>query len=40
MAVGDSALRQVVPDVRAYLAKKGMSFDDVVAVKREQRLHA
>jgi hypothetical protein len=27
-----------VPEVHAYLARKGMTFDDVVTVKREQRL--
>jgi hypothetical protein len=34
----EEALREVVPEVRAYLARKGTTFDDVVAVKREQRL--
>ena len=29
-----------LPEVRAYLARKGMTFEDVVTVKREQRLHA
>jgi hypothetical protein len=36
----EEALREVVPEVQAYLAKKGTTFNDVVAVKREQRLHA
>jgi hypothetical protein len=36
----EEALREVVPEMRAYLARKGTTFDDVVTVKREQRLHA
>jgi hypothetical protein len=34
----EEALRDVVPEVQAYLARKGMTFEDVVTVKREQRL--
>jgi len=36
----EDALENVLPEVQAYLAKKGTRFDDVVAVKRELRLHA
>jgi hypothetical protein len=34
----EDALREVVPEVQAYLARKGTRFEDVVTVKREQRL--
>ncbi len=34
----EEALREVVPEVQAYLRERGTTFDDVVAVKREQRL--
>jgi hypothetical protein len=34
----EEALREVVPEVRAYLARKLTTFDDVVARKREERL--
>ena len=34
----EEALCEVVPEVQAYLARKGTKFDDVVARKREQRL--
>jgi hypothetical protein len=36
----EKALLEVVPEVQAYLARKGTTFDDVVTVKRELRLHA
>jgi hypothetical protein len=32
------AVLRDVPEVHAYLARKGMTFEDVVTVKREQRL--
>jgi hypothetical protein len=34
----EEALREVVPEVQAYLARRGTTFDDVVTVKREQRV--
>jgi hypothetical protein len=34
----EEALREVVPEVQAYLARKGTTFDDVVTVKRERRV--
>jgi hypothetical protein len=36
----EEALREVAPEVQAYLARKGTTFDDVVAAKREQRVYA
>ncbi|HEY2705023.1 MAG TPA: hypothetical protein VGL20_15170, partial [Candidatus Dormibacteraeota bacterium] len=36
----EEVLDDVVPEVQAYLAGKGKTFEDVVTVKREQRLHA
>ncbi len=34
----EEVLREVVPGVQAYLAKKGTTFEDAVTIKREQRL--
>ncbi|MGH7749736.1 MAG: hypothetical protein ACREQ5_33970, partial [Candidatus Dormibacteria bacterium] len=36
----EQVLWEVEPEVQAYLAGKGKTFEDVVTVKRELRLHA